>query len=80
MEECHNDHTQNGRNKQMNNGDIVLTITWSKDDFCQALKEASIPINEENIRKMITEANCRMIEEKSIQTGWEIINAIAAKI
>ncbi len=53
----------------------VLTIECSEEDICEALQDAGMECTPENVEKLKNSAVWKVIEERSVELGWELLNS-----
>ena len=53
--------------------DVILAIQWRREDIMEA---EGIPSTEERLSRFLTEPNLRMIQEQSIERGWDVIYSL----
>ena len=54
----------------------ILAIEWKIEDIVDAMKEVGLEPTEENLLCFCKSENLRIIEERSIVAGWDIIYSI----
>ncbi len=58
----------------------ILSVTWTEEDVCEALRNAGKERSPENISRMISSDKLRFMEERSIELGWEMLNSFARQL
>ncbi len=58
----------------------VITIEWLEEDIKEAITNAGKECSPENIQAITSIDILRLIEERSIETGWDILNSVAEQL
>ena len=57
--------------------DTILEIKWSKQDVVHVLEEEGVPVTDGNVEKMIAPVNLKMLQERSVERGWDVLFELA---
>ena len=56
--------------------DVVLNIHWTMEAIREALSEERVSATDENLQKILSASNIRILEEQSIIRGWKVLQNI----
>lgn len=55
---------------------VIVTIKWTYEDLENALKDRGYEPTDDNIDTLLSNKLARILEDESIEKGWDIIDYI----
>lgn len=61
---------------EIRDDNVIVTIKWTYEDLENALKDRGYEPTDDNIDTLLSNKLARILEDESIEKGWDIIDYI----
>lgn len=69
----HEEHEYRGNHDP---DEVVVTIQWTVSDILLLMAEKEIPLTDANLEKILNSCFADDFQDRSIEEGWEIMDAV----